>query len=381
MAAESDALLRIVPVTDRQQQTAFIRVPWSVYGSDEQWVAPLMVERRMHLSKRSPYFAHAEAAFWVAYRGNRPVGRISAQIDRLYLETHHDDTGHFGFVEALDDPAAFEALFAATEAWLRERGMKRALGPFSLSINDECGLLVDGIDTPPMFLMGHGRPYYDARIKELGYSKAKDTMAYLLAGELPPPEIARSALQRVSRRLHIRPLRLSHLDEDLTILRDIFNDAWQDNWSFVPFTTAEFKEMGRMLKHLVPPQFIQIVDVDGEPAAMIVAIPNLNELITGLDGRLLPFGWARLLWRMRYAKPSTGRVPLMGIRKKYHRSSLGILLVFMLVDVIRKHMWAYGIRHVELSWVLEDNDPMRHIARRLGGREYKTYRFYDKPLI
>jgi GNAT superfamily N-acetyltransferase len=374
-------LLRIVPVTERRHLTDFIRVPWSVYRDDRHWIAPLTAERRLHLSKKNPYFAHAEAAFFVAYRGSEPVGRISAQINQLHLDEQRDDTGHFGFIEAIDDSEVFRSLFEEAESWLRQRGMKRILGPFNLSINDECGLLIEGFETPPMFLMGHGRPYYDARIKELGYEKAKDTFAYMLAASEPRPMVMEAALRRASERVHIRPVRLSNLKDELEVLKEIYNDAWKDNWSFIPFTTAEFEDMGKSLKYFVPPEFIQIVEVEGEPVAMIVAIPNLNDVIADLDGKLLPFGWMRLLWRQRYAKPTTGRVPLMGIRRKYQRSSLGMLLVFMLVNAVREAMIGYGIQHVELSWTLEDNHPMRRIMKRLGAREYKTYRFYERALV
>ncbi len=380
MAVESDACVRIDQVSKRQQFTDFIRVPWTVYRGDKNWIAPLILERRMHLSKRNPYFEHADAAFWVAYQGTRPVGRISAQINRLHLEQHQDATGHFGFLEVVDDPAVFRMLFDVAEDWLRARGMKRILGPFTLSINDECGLLVDGFDTPPMFLMGHGRPYYDTRVKELGYTKAKDTVAYLLDGLVPPPDVFESALKRTSARISIRPIRLAKLNEDIEILRSIFNDAWSENWGYVPFTAAELDDLGRSMQYFVPPEFIQIVNVDGEPAAMIVAIPNLNDIIAELNGRVLPTGWLKLLWRLRADKPKSGRVPLMGIRKKYQRSSLGLLLAFMLIAAVRQPMLDYGIRRVELSWVLEDNRPMRHIQDRFGGHPYKAYRFYEKEL-
>lgn len=380
MAAESDAFVRTERVTKRRQLRDFIRAPWAVYSGDERWIAPLALERRMHLSKRNPYFNHAEAAFWVAYLGGRPVGRISAQVNRLHLERHNDATGHFGCFEAIDDPTVVRSLFEAAEMWLRERGLKRILGPFTLSINDECGLLVDGFDTSPMFLMGHGRPFYDTRIKELGYGKVKDTIAYMLPALTPQPAVLKSALKRTSGRVNIRPINLANLAQDIEVLRDIFNDAWTENWNYIPFTAEEFTDMGRSMRHFVPPEFIQIVDVDGEPAAMMVLIPNLNEIIADLDGSLLPTGWLRLLWRLRRAKPKSARVPLMGIRKKYQRSSLGMLLVFMLVDAVREPALEYGIEHVELSWVLEDNHPMRHIQERLGAYPYKTYRFYDKAL-
>jgi len=380
MAVESDAIVRIDQVSGRSQLTDFIRVPWNVYSDDARWVPPLMLERQLHLSKRNPYFAHAEAAYWVAYRGGRPVGRISAQVNRLHLEQHQDATGHFGFLEAIDDPAVFRGLFDAAEAWLRARGMKRVIGPFTLSINDECGLLIEGYDTPPMFLMAHGRPYYNDRIFELGYARAKDTVAYMLDASKPQSEVIGSTVRRLSDRIKIRPVSLANLKDDIETLRDIFNDAWLNNWGYIPFTAAEFEDFGTSMRHFVPPEFIQIVEVDGEPAAMMVVIPNLNEVLGDLDGRLLPLGWAKLLWRLKRDKPRSARVPLMGIRRKHQRSSLGILLVFLMVDAVWQPMLDYGIERVELSWVLEDNYPMRHIQERIGAYAYKTYRLYDKSL-
>ncbi|MFQ5664827.1 MAG: GNAT family N-acetyltransferase [Candidatus Binatia bacterium] len=371
-----------LPVQHRRDRTRFIKVPWSVYADDPVWVPPLVVERRQHLSQRNPFFAHARAQFWVAYRQGRPVGRISAQVDDLHLERYHDATGYFGFLECIDDGPTFHTLFTAAEEWLRQQGMRRAIGPFNFSINDECGLLIDGFDTPPMFLMGHGRPYYDERVKQQGYRKAKDTVAYLLATAQSPPAVMQATVRRAgSGRIQVRPLRLAHLREDLDILRDIFNDAWSDNWNYTPFTAAELAGLGQSLKLFVPPEFVQIAEVDGIPAAMIVVVPNLNESIRDLGGHLLPFGWLRLLWRLKWAGPRTGRVPLMGVRHAYQRSSLGMALVFLLVEAVRGPVAQRGIEQMELSWTLEDNRAMRHIKERLGARLYKTYRIYEKTLV
>jgi hypothetical protein len=259
--------------------------------------------------------------------------------------------------------------------------MKRIIGPFNLSINDEIGSLVSGVDTPPMFMMGHGRTYYDARLTELGYEKAKDTVAYLLAAKHERPAVMDAAARRArSRNVRIRPLRLSHMKEDLDIIRDIFNDAWSENWNFIPFTSAELDALGQSLKLFVPPDFVQIAEVDDRPAGMIVLVPNLNETIRDLNGRLLPFGWLRLLWRLKRSLPHTARVPIMGVRKEHHRTSLGVTLVFLLIDAIRQPVHDHNIHQVELSWTLEDNLPMRHIAERIGARTYKQYRVYEKQL-
>lgn len=381
-SANSSSLpVRLVVAESGRQRTEFIKVPWRIYAGDPLWVPPLILERRFHLSKQNPFFAHAKAKFWIAYRGSEAVGRISAQVDQLHLQQYGDATGFFGFLEAIDDPAVFAALLHAAETWLRNEGMKRILGPFNLSINDEIGSLVSGFDTPPMFMMGHGRPYYDRRLKELGYDKAKDTVAYLLDTSQGRPAVMEAAVRRAkSRNVRIRPLRLSHMKEDLETIRDIYNDAWSENWNFIPFTSAELDSLGQSLKLFVPPEFVQIAEVNDEPAGMIVLVPNLNETIRDLNGRLFPFGWVRLLWRLKRRLPHTARVPLMGVRKEYHRSSLGVTLVFLLIDALHQPVQDRAIHHVELSWTLEDNLPMRHIKERIGARTYKQYRIYGKQL-
>jgi GNAT superfamily N-acetyltransferase len=373
--------VRVVPLEGRRELTQFVKVPWAIYADDPNWVPPLIVERRQHLSRRrNPFFAHARARFWLAYRGNEPVGRISAQIDDLHLERHRDSTGFFGLLEAPDDPAVFASLLSAAEEWLRQQGMRRVIGPFNLSINDEIGTLVDGFDTPPMFMMGHARPYYDARIKEQGYGKAKDVVAYIRDARLAPPKVMQEVVRRTAARVHVRPLRLPHLKEELATLREIFNDAWSENWNYVPFTAAELDNLGSSLRLFIPPDFVQIAEVDGEAAGMIVAVPNLNEIIRDLDGRLFPGGLVRLLWRLARRGPKSARIPLMGILRKHQRSSLGMALVFHLLEAVRAPLVKRGVERLELSWTLEDNRPMRHIKERIGARVYKTYRIYEKEL-
>ena len=211
-----------------------------------------------------------------------------------------------------------------------------SLGPFNLSINEECGQLIDGFDTPPMFMMGHGRPYYDRRMMEQGYRKAKDTVAYLLDPTITPPPILETSRRKArTGRIRIRPLRRSRVQEDLRIIRDVFNDAWAENWNFVPFTSAEFDDIGSMLSRIVPAEFIQIAEVDGAAAGMLVLVPNVNEAIRDLGGRLLPFGWSRLLWRLKRRGLQSARVPLLGIRQEYQRTALGMTLVTLLIDAVR----------------------------------------------
>ncbi len=370
----------VLPVQTARDLRRFIRIPWHIYANDPNWIPPLLLEQRHQFTKRNPFFEHARAQFWIAYRGAQPVGRISAQVDDLHIERYDDATGHFGLIEAVDDAEVFSRLFATAEAWLREQGMRRVIGPFNLSINGDIGLLVEGFDTPPMFLMSHGHPYYDARVTEQGYRKTKDVVAYLLDPTVTPPSVMLEAVRRAdcSGRIRIRPIRMAQLREELAILSEIFNDAWSHNWNFVPFTPAEFDDLGSSLKLFVPAEFVQIAEVDGRPAAMIVIVPNVGECARDLNGRLLPFGWARLLWRLKRGGPRSARVALMGVRTEHQRSTMATALAFGLINAVRQPILDRRIERLELSWTLEDNHPMRRIKERLGAHKYKTYRLYEK---
>ena len=373
-------MLQITPVNDRQQKRQFIRLPWSIYANDPVWVPPLLIERREHLSPHNPYFEHAQFQSWIAYRNGTAVGRISAQIDRLHLAQHHEKEGFFGMIEAEDDPETFKALFDTAEGWLGEHGMHRVLGPYNLSINQEPGLLVDGFDTPPCLMMGHALTYYGPRIEENGYQKAKDLIAYLIDANFRHSDAMQAIVKRAEKRVKIRSLRKSNFDEDLKIIEDIFNDAWSENWGFIPFTEAEFKQLGKDFKMIVDFELVKIAEVDGTPAAFMVVLPNINEAIHDLNGRLFPFGWLKLLWRVKVRFPETARIPLMGVRKQFQDSLLGAALAFMVIQDGQPHGLKRGIKKVELSWILEDNKGMRDIIESIGGTAYKTYRIYSKDL-
>ena len=372
--------IRVIPVTNRRLRREFVRLPWLTNSMDPMWIPPLLLERQEHLSQRNPYFAHAHATFWLAYRHQTPVGRISAQIDTLHLERYQDLTGFFGMIEAQDDAEVFEALFTTAETWLRAQGMRHVRGPFNLSINEECGLLVDGFEYPPMVMMGHAPQYYAPRLEGLGYCKVKDTLAYRIDATFTPPPVMKLIAARTAERITVRPLQRENFARDISILKDIFNDAWSDNWGYIPFTEAEFSHLAQSLKYLVADDLVQIAEVDGVPAAMIVVFPNVNEAIRDLNGRLFPFGWIKLLWRLKATYPKTARIPLMGVRKRYQRSLLGTALAFMVIDAVRDPGLKRGIQEVELSWILEDNHGMRNILQSLGGTPYKQYRIYQKDL-
>lgn len=373
--------LYITPVASKADLEQFIRIPNLILGNDPVWVPPLLVERRMHLSPRSnPYFQHAKWQGWIAWRGAQPVGRISAQIDALHLERYGDATGFFGMLDAEDREETFAALIATAEQWLHAQGMRRVRGPFSLSINEETGLLIDGFDTPPVFMMGHALPYYATHIEKCGYQKAKDMLAYMIAPDFEAPQIMQRLVAASARRVRVRPLDRKRFNEEIALLRDIFNDAWSENWGFVPFTEAEFHELGQTLRFLLPAELIQIAEVDGEAVAFIAGLPNFNEAISDLEGKLFPLGWIKLLWRLKVRFPNSARVPLMGVKRKFQHTRLGPGLAFQVIDAVRKELHHRGATRIELSWILEDNAGMRNIIESIGGSTYKRYRVYERQL-
>jgi len=372
--------LAVREVNNRTLLNEFIRLPRNLYRDDPNWVSPLYFEQKERFSDKNPFFQHARWQAWIAYRGARPVGRISAQIDDLHLQKFQNQTGHFGCLEAEDDPQIFATLFRSAENWLKTEGMQRVTGPFNLSINEECGLQIDGFDTPPRIMMVHGRPYYGQAVEAIGYRKAVDLIAYRQPPDFAVPRVMQRLVGRVAERVHIRPLNRKRLKSELALMRDIFNDAWSENWGMVPLTEAEFDEVGKFMSLLIDDDFVQIAEVDGEAAAMIVCLPNINEAIQDLHGRLLPFGWLKLLWRLKVRYPKTARIPLMGVRKKYHHTPFGPALSFMITDTLRYPVLARGIQDMEMSWILEHNSGMRNIIESLGGQAYQTFRLYEKAL-
>ena len=370
--------IEIIPVSTPAELDRFIKLPLRLYAGDPAFVAPLVLERQEALSPaKNPYFQHAEVQFWLARRDGRDVGRISAQIDRLVTDP---DVGHFGMIVAEDDGAVFAALFEAAENWLRSRGKLRVMGPFNLSINEETGLLIDGFDTPPVMLMGHDPRYAGPRVEALGYAKAKDLIAYMYDIDHELPAAARRKLDsRKATALTVRHLDKKRYLEEFDTVTAIFNDAWSQNWGFIAFTEAEIKHMAKSLKMLIDPKCVAIVEMNGEAIGFGIALPNLNELIADFGGRLLPFNWLKLMYRLRRGT-RTARVPLMGIRRSCSTSFAGGLAPFIVIDALRNALRAKGVKQVELSWILEDNRPMRHVIEALGANPYKTYRVYEKTL-
>lgn len=379
--------LRVREVVTRCDLRRFLEVPHLVYRDDPHWVAPLHREVRKVLDRRrNPFFEHGEACYWLAYRGDTPVGRISAQVNRLHLETHKDSTGNFGFLEAVDDPAVFDALLGTAEAWLRERGLARILGPYSPSMNDEIGVLVSGFSYPPVIAMTHATPYYGPRLEAAGYEKAKDLYAFRFevdeSSEASIAEMLGHAA-RINRegRVRVRPIDMRRFEAEMRAGIAVYNDGWSGNWGFVPVTPREVEHLAAAIKPVIHPLGILLGEIDGRLEGLFVAIPDLNELIADLHGRLFPFGWAKLLWRLRTRTPKGGRLALVGLTKTYQNSALGAaMLLWMFADLF-KAAYARGYRYVEFSWVLEDNARSIALCERYGGQLYKTYRLYQKSLL
>ncbi|MEE4191241.1 MAG: hypothetical protein V2I66_06665 [Halieaceae bacterium] len=380
MNNQSAAAVSLETLETPSQLRDFLALPHRLYADDPAWIAPLTLEQRQRFSPKNHFFQHARWRGWVARRNDVVVGRITAQIDELHQAQHGDRLGYFGMIEAEHDPEVFAALFGAAEDWLRSEGMQQVRGPLNLHINEEVGLLVEGFEAPPFVLMGHARPFYGDCIENQGYRGARDLLAYHIRPDFEAPRVMTRLADRVSDRVKVRPLDRSRIDAEAQVMREIFNDAWQNNWGFVPLAVEEWADTVKTLTKIMPDDYIQVAEYDGEPVAFIVALPNINEAAHDLRGRLFPFGWLKLLWRLKVGHPRTARVPLMGVKQEFQHSRLGPTLAFMVIDAVRKALHARGVEDVEMGWILEDNDGMRNIIETIGGQAYKRYRVYEKAL-
>ena len=373
----------IRPVTTKQDRSAFVDLPWPVYADDPAWVPPLKSEVHGLLDlKTNPWFQHAKAQLWLAERGGAVVGRISAQVDELVLEHMGAGTGQWGMFEALDGETA-AALIATAEDWLRSQGMSRSLGPFSLSIWDEPGLEIEGFAEPPTVMMGHHRPEYAGWVEAAGYDKAKDLITYALNIEhWEDPKIDRLiAMGTRNSRIRIRMVDKRRFNDEARLILNLLNDAWSDNWGFVPLTEAEIAYAGKKLKPIIFNELVRVAEVDGEAVAFMITIPDINELTRDLNGELFPFNWAKLLWRLRKPRTRRLRVPLMGVAKTLHNTRLASQLAFMMIEFTRRDaVTKFGATHGEFGWILDDNKGMLSIAQLPGAEINHRYRIYEKPL-
>ena len=379
----ADERIRIGTIDNGGSIKDWLAVPATVYASDPNWITPLNLLEKQRISrKHAPFFTFGEAEFFIAYRGNQPLGRISAQVNHLHLKTHGDNTGHFGFFDCIDDAELANTLVDAAAAWLKSKGLARMMGPFSLSINEECGCLVSGFDTPAAMLMPHGAPWLGPLLEQAGMRKEIDLFAFRTAPRQVPPRIE----QLASRAARFGSVSMRHFDmrryrAEIELLIDIYNDAWSDSWGFVPFTAAEIDALATELRPFFRNEYGRFLLVDGVEVGIAVVLPDLNGIIARFHGRLFPFNWAKLVWDMKLEKWRSARIPFLGIRRAYRTTARGSALVVLLVrDLVLQGMSRYKVDWAEYSWVRENDARMMSLGEAIAGPPVKTYRIYERAL-
>lgn len=382
--------VRVAPISGKKALAEFVDLPFRLYANDPNWVPPLKDEVYGLLTPgKNPWFEHAEAQLFLARRAGKVVGRISAHIDNLALKQPVEQgmgpgTGFWGFYEA-ESAEIGNALLAEAEKWLRSKGMTKMLGPVSFAMWDEPGLLIEGHDHPPTVMMGFNSAAYQGWIEACGHRKVEDLYTYALPIDQGFPELTQRivAMGEKSGKIHIRRVNKRKFDAEAALILSILNDAWSDNWGFVPFTPAEVAYAGKKLKPIVFEDLIRVAEIDGEPVAFMMTVPDLNEQLVKYDGSLWPFNWAKLLWWLNVGKPqvTTMRVPLMGVVKKLQGTRTASQLAFMLIEYIRRDAIAkFGATRGDFGWVLSSNGPMVSVGEAVGGKVNKVYRIYEKAL-
>lgn len=376
--------LSVEPVGGAKDLMAFIKFPFQVYKGDPCWVPPLISERKDFFDpKKNPFFAHADVTLFLARREGQVVGTIAALIDHNHNAFHDEKAGSFGFFECLDDQSVAEALLSTACDWTKERGMEVIRGPLNFSQNQECGLLVDGFDEPPVIMMTYNPRYYADLIERAGFVKAHDLYAFIAerqvfnAVEGFPAKMLRAAEKaRKNAKITIRKVNMADFDNELEMAKKVYNRAWTKNWGFVPMTNAEFDYLAASLKQIIDPNLVFIAEKEGEPLGVSIAIPDLNQPLRHMGGQMFPFGWLKLLWYSR--KIDTARLLIMGVLEEYRAAGIDALFYLELGrEMLKSERW----KRLEGSWILESNDAMCRILERLGARRYKTYRIYEKPLV
>ena len=384
----ADQNIVIVEANDKKGRAAFVDLGREFAAREPHFVPQLRSEQLELVNPaKNPFFEHADVQLFIARREGKPVGRISAHIDHLALELPQEQgmgpgTGLFGYFDAEDEGVA-SALLARAEEWLRSRGMTRVLGPISLSIWEEPGLLVTGQDHPPMIMMGHHPAHYTQWIEQAGFSEAKRLLTYDLDVQQEFPPLIRRIVKSGERneRIHVRKVDKSKWDEEVETILHILNDAWSNNWGFIPFTEAEIAHAGKKLKPIIHEDLNMVAELDGKPVAFMLTFPDINRPLKEIGGKLLPFGWFKLLRWLKKPKQADMRVPLMGVLKELHNSRLASQLAFMMISEIRDvAATKYKARRGEIGWILDDNQGMKAIADAIDSRVNREYVVYEKAL-
>jgi len=366
--------LRIEEVKNKQDLMTFIRFPWKIYQGDRYWVPPLIKDQLEKFSSNHPFFSHSEMILLLAHRGGEIVGRIAGIIDRNYLQFHEEQVGFFGFFESINDCEVASELLARVRGWLKEHGMEKMIGPMNPSTNDECGLLIEGFDSPPRLMMPYNPAYYSSLLEGFGLKKAMDLYAYWVEKKCFQGERLNRIVERILKkepRLSVRPINLRQFDEELKIIKKIYNQTWSRNWGFVPMGEEEIDNLAKNLKPLVVPDLVLFAYWDKEPVGFTVSLPDYNEVLKHLNGNVGLLGTIKFLYYSRKIK--TVRVMLLGVKHPFQKRGLeGLLYVETFRNGIKK-----GYENAECSWILENNILMQHGIEAMGGKRYKTYRIYE----
>ena len=372
--------LTVKSVASKRDLLEFIKFPWQIYKDDPYWVPPLLVERKEFLDKsKNPFFRHADVVFYSAKRNGKMVGRIAGIVNYNHIQTHQEKTGFFGFFECVKDYEIAKALLDSVREWLKSKGMEIMRGPANFSSNEEWGFLMEGFDSPPVIMMPYNPPYYLEFMESYGMVKAKDLYAYYIdKNRLPPERVIRMAeLIKKRENVTIRTINMKDFRGEVGRIKQIYNLAWSKNWGFVPMTDEEFDHLAKNLKQVIDPHLVFIAEVNGKPAGFALALPNINQALIKLNGRLFPWGILKLLWHTKIKNKIDGaRIITMGVVHEFQKR--GIDTVFYVesfdVGIKRGYTWA------ELSWVLEDNVLMNRVLDLLGATLYKKYRLYETPI-
>lgn len=362
--------------TDKDLLT-FIRFPWELYQGNPYWVPPLIKDQLQKFSPAHPFRSHSEMILYLAYREGRIVGRIAGIIDHNYVEFHREKIGFFGFFEAIPEPKVTESLFAHVRNWLKDHGMKKMAGPMNPSTNDECGLLIDGFEAPPCLMMPYNPRYYPDLTEGIGLRKAMDLYAYLLEEatfHLDRLNRITEKLEKRETQLRIRPINLKIFDKELTIVKELYNQAWSKNWGFVPLTEAEIDDLAKNLKPLVVPDLVLFAYWGEEPVGFSVALPDYNEVLKRLNGKIGLLGGLKFLYYSK--KIHKIRVMLLGVKHDFRKKGIE---GFLYIETFKRGIHR-GYYRAECSWILESNLLMQHGLEAMGGKRYKTYRIYEAPL-
>lgn len=370
--------IEIKTVRINKDLNQFIKLPWKIYHGDPNWVPPLIIDMKKMLDKKkNPFFEHSDAELFLAYNNGETVGRIAAILNNNHNQMHNEKVGFFGFFESIQDPAVSNELLRTASTWAKDKNLTHLRGPMNFSTNDSCGFLSDGFDSPPVILMPYNPKYYLELMDKFGLSKTKELYAYYFNRDMPIPErfekLAKRTLEDES--IRFRTLNLKDFRNEVETVKSIYNEAWLANWGFVPMTDAEFMHMAKDLKTIVDPDIVYFADVDGEPAGFSLSLPDYNQILKDINGRLLPFGIFKLLWNKK--KINRIRVITLGVKPKYQRKR-GLAPTFYYETYTRGKKKGYAL--AEFSWILEDNVLMNRALEGLGAKLYKKYAIYEKPL-